>query len=428
MNQSKVPEGWEELILKDLLSSIQNGSRPEGGADFESGEIPSLGGENIFMEGGVKYSPVKRIPDKFFKSMKKGILQDKDVLINKDGANTGKTGLYSEKRYKDAAINEHLFILRGDSSKVTQEYLYYVLVSEDGNRQIKDRITGSAQPGLNSQFIKAFKVLKPKSLTEQQKIVHVLLTVDNTIDKTKELIEKNKKIKQGLMQNLFLFGTKSRKPKSVLLNKKESKIPEDWQIKNILQTSTLKGRIGWQGLTTKEYLKEGDFFLVTGTDLKSGKIDWNSCSCVDRKRFEQDRNIQLKFQDILITKDGTIGKVAYINILRKQGTLNSGVFVLRPKNQEYEPKYLYYVLMSFIFDRFIENLKAGSTIAHLYQKDFIYFEFPVPDDIKEQKNIINIFDKINEKIQSEESYLQKLLKIKAGLMQDLLTGKVRMAV
>src|SRR3989344_947453 len=125
MNQSKIPDGWEEVVLKDILVTIQNGARPQGGADFETGDIPSFGGENIIQDGGVKYRPVKLIPEKFFESMKKGLLQDKDVLINKDGANTGKTGMYSDKHYQRAAINEHLFMLRGNQSKITQGYLYY---------------------------------------------------------------------------------------------------------------------------------------------------------------------------------------------------------------------------------------------------------------------------------------------------------------
>lgn len=198
-------------------------------------------------------------------------------------------------------------------------------------------------------------------------------------------------------------------------------------MKSILKTSTLKGRIGWQGLTTAEYLDQGDYFLVTGTDFFDGRIDWNHCVYVEENRFFQDRNIQLKEGDNLITKDGTIGKIAYVDRVPKPATLNSGVFVMRPKNGTYDPKYMHCILMSFIFDKFIENLKAGSTIAHLYQKDFVFFEFPVPDTEEEQGYIAEILTGADKKIFKEVDYLQKLLKMKSGLMQDLLTGKVRVA-
>ena len=75
---------------------------------------------------------------------------------------------------------------------------------------------------------------------------------------------------------------------------KEYEVPNEWKILKIKETSTLKGRIGWQGLTTKEYLKEGDYFLITGTDFKNGRIDWENCHFVDQDRFDQDTKIQIK--------------------------------------------------------------------------------------------------------------------------------------
>ncbi|MDT9702140.1 restriction endonuclease subunit S, partial [Streptomyces sp. P17] len=129
--------------------------------------------------------------------------------------------------------------------------------------------------------------------------------------------------------------------------------------------STLKARIGWQGLTTKEYLNSGHYGLITGTDFNGGKIVWEGCHFVEKDRYDQDVNIQLKNNDVLITKDGTIGKAAYIENLPFPATLNSGVFIIRPLNDSYEPKYFYYVLMSRFFTEFLNKLAAGSTISHL---------------------------------------------------------------
>ena len=83
-------------------------------------------------------------------------------------------------------------------------------------------------------------------------------------------------------------------------------IPEDWDVGNMLNHSTLKDRIGWQGLTTAEYLYSGDYFLVTGTDFFDGKIKWETCHYVIAERYIQDKNIQLKNSDVLVTKDGNI--------------------------------------------------------------------------------------------------------------------------
>ncbi len=200
-------------------------------------------------------------------------------------------------------------------------------------------------------------------------------------------------------------------------------IPEDWDVNNISENSTLKARIGWQGLTTSEYLSIGDYYLVTGTDFIDGKIKWETCHFVNKERFIQDKNIQVKIGDILITKDGTIGKVAYVDRLPLQATLNSGVFVIRPKNDAYNPLYCYYVFNSSYFDIFLKRLVAGSTINHLYQKDFISFNFPLPPTKAEQVAIATALSDADSLITSLEKLIKKKRAIKQGAMQQLLKPK-----
>lgn len=199
-------------------------------------------------------------------------------------------------------------------------------------------------------------------------------------------------------------------------------IPEDWEIIDLKDNCSLKARIGWQGLTTSEYLESGDYYLVTGTDFKNGFIDWDNCVFVDKSRYDQDRNIQIRDKDVLITKDGTIGKVAYIDGISKPTTLNSGVFVLRTANDKLDSKFVYYVLMSFYFDDFLKQITAGSTITHLYQKDFIHFNFVLPP-FPEQQAIVEVLSDTDTWIESLEKLIAKKQLIKQGAMQKLLTPK-----
>jgi len=195
---------------------------------------------------------------------------------------------------------------------------------------------------------------------------------------------------------------------------------------NVGEDTTLKARIGWQGLTTSEYRDIGEYLLVTGTDFKNGFVDWDSCHFVDKIRYSQDKNIQLKNGDVVITKDGTIGKVGYIKNLKLPATLNSGVFVIRPKKDAINTKLMYYIFTSKIFDDFLSKLTAGSTINHLYQKDFVNFEFEIPDDIDEQKNIAKALSDTDELIDSIQTLKEKKENIKTGTMQQLLTAKKRL--
>lgn len=199
-------------------------------------------------------------------------------------------------------------------------------------------------------------------------------------------------------------------------------IPENWEVINLKDNCILKARIGWQGLTTSEYKESGNHFLITGTDFKNGFIDWNNCVFVDKSRYDQDKNIQIQSEDVLITKDGTIGKVAYIDKIPKPTTLNSGVFVLRKINNKLNSKFVYYVLMSFYFDNFLKQITAGSTITHLYQKDFIHFNFILPP-LPEQKAIAEVLSGTDTWIESLEKLIVKKQLIKQGAMQKLLTPK-----
>ncbi|MCB9426862.1 MAG: restriction endonuclease subunit S [Flavobacteriales bacterium] len=200
----------------------------------------------------------------------------------------------------------------------------------------------------------------------------------------------------------------------------------DWVNINLGKSALLKARIGWQGLTTAEYLNSGDYFLVTGTDFLNGYIDWKNCVYVEKERYDQDKYIQLQVDDILVTKDGTIGKVAIIDRIIKPTTLNSGVFVVRPIKNSFYPKYLFYILRSGHFSDFLSKLTAGSTINHLYQKDFIYYTFPAPPTLEEQKQIANTLSDTDQLIQNLKTLIAKKKAIKQGAMQELLTGKKRL--
>lgn len=168
-------------------------------------------------------------------------------------------------------------------------------------------------------------------------------------------------------------------------------IPDEWMVIRIKDFTYLKARIGWQGMRSDEFTENTDWFCVTGTDFKDGKIDWENCYCIDEYRYLQDTKIQLELNDLLITKDGTIGKIALVNSLPQKATLNSGVFVTRPKNNMYSNQFMFWLLSSNVFTRFIDFNKNGSTILHLYQNVFERFFYCLPTK-SEQTQIANYLD------------------------------------
>ena len=207
-------------------------------------------------------------------------------------------------------------------------------------------------------------------------------------------------------------------------------IPEHWNINKIKFTSYVKGRIGYHGLRSEEFTTKGPY-LITGTDFIDGKIDWLTCNHVEFWRYEQNPYIQINKNDILITKDGTIGKVAFIDNVPDQTTLNSGVMVIRPLKKKYDSLYMYWTLKSNQFIDFIDLIKQGSTIQHLYQETFKNFQFVLPDSIEEQKQIVTYLDEKTKKADSlifkVESQIQKLKQLRESLISSAVTGKIQVA-
>lgn len=206
-------------------------------------------------------------------------------------------------------------------------------------------------------------------------------------------------------------------------------IPKHWKIIKIKNTALLKARIGWQGLKSEEFLYDESLpYLVTGTDFKDGIVDWQNCVRISEKRFQMDKNIQIKENDLLITKDGTIGKLAIARNCHTKASLNSGVFVVRNQGKyKYNDKYLYYVLLSEQFLLWFELNDAGnSTIRHLYQRDFYNFSFTYPC-LEEQVQIVAYLDKktaiIDEAITSKQKQLGILEEYKKSLIYEYVTGK-----
>ncbi|MBI5055678.1 MAG: restriction endonuclease subunit S [Nitrospirae bacterium] len=200
-------------------------------------------------------------------------------------------------------------------------------------------------------------------------------------------------------------------------------IPEHWGVKRLKFNTYIKARVGWHGLRADEFSLTEGVFCVTGTDLQNGEINWENCYRVSEERYEEDPYIQLRGNDLLITKDGTIGKVAVVKNLNERATLNSGVFVVRPERKEYVTPFMYWALQSPVFSEYVNYTSKGSTINHLYQETFFNLPFilPLPE---EQTAIANYLDEKTTQIDSLIANKQKLI----DLLKEERTAIINQAV
>ena len=169
-------------------------------------------------------------------------------------------------------------------------------------------------------------------------------------------------------------------------------IPSHWENTRLKFECSLKGRIGWNGLKSDEFKVESYAYLVTGQDFVGKDIDWHKCYQIDKWRYDEDPFIQLSNGDLLITKDGTIGKIALVDNLDKPACLNSGIFVLKFTSDKLMQKYLYWTLVSTqLIDFNFYRAGASTTIQHLYQNVFENMPLVVPS-LPEQEAIATWLD------------------------------------
>ena len=199
-------------------------------------------------------------------------------------------------------------------------------------------------------------------------------------------------------------------------------IPVGWNIKRIKYLASLKGRIGWQGLTSDEYTEEGPY-LITGIDFLNGGIDWENCVHITEARWAEAPEIHINNGDLLITKDGTVGKVAIVNGLHEKASLNSGVLLIRTL-PGFDKRFLYWVIQSEEFWRWFRLKNAGnSTIIHLYQGDFAEFSYTFPH-IAEQQAIADYLSNQCAKIDSIIADIEKQIELLQQYKQSLITETV----
>lgn len=171
----------------------------------------------------------------------------------------------------------------------------------------------------------------------------------------------------------------------------------------------LKGRIGWRGLSKDEYLSVSDYRIINATALMDGFVDWDNCGYISKERYDESPEIMLQEGDLLISKDGTLGKIGYVKGITKPCTVASGIFVLRntiPDVLNFD--YLYHVLKSHIFKGFIaRNQALGSTISHLYQSDLENFEMELPS-LDDQELIASVLNTIDAKIANNNAICSNL--------------------
>ena len=175
-----------------------------------------------------------------------------------------------------------------------------------------------------------------------------------------------------------------------------------WKTRPLGEVAELQGRIGWKGLTAKEYTPKGPYFLSVHSLNYGACVDFRAAFHISQQRYDESPEIMLQVDDVLICKDGAgIGKVGIVCNLPGQSTINSSLLLIRAKPNTL-PKYLYYILKSPYFQEIVKSRLEGATTPHLYQRDIAKFPVHLPP-VEEQQRIVAVLDEAFAGITAAES-------------------------
>lgn len=157
-----LPEGWRNVTLGDVYGKIESGSRPKGGIDSSIRDgVVSVGAENVIGLGQYNYSSEKLVSHEFYENSKRGKVEDRDILVYKDGAYIGRTSLFQDEfPRKVMMVNEHVFLLNA-KNPLYQYYLFFTLNRQEYFDKMQKLNKNSAQPGLNQDALKSLVIIWP---------------------------------------------------------------------------------------------------------------------------------------------------------------------------------------------------------------------------------------------------------------------------
>ena len=271
----------------------------------------------------------------------------------------------------DGCIHDGWLLIRNTYGVFDLTFLCHLLGTPQMLSQYRSLAAGSTVNNLNKELVGNTVVTIP-SITEQRVLGDYLEQLDNLITLHQRKCALLFSPFQALISMMFTTSTFS------------------WEQRKLSELTSMHARIGWQNLRTSEFLDSGNYMLITGTDFNDGAINFSTCHYVERERYEQDRNIQIHNGSILITKDGTLGKVAYVQGLSMPATLNAGVFNVQIKDaNNVDEKYLFqYLKAPFLMD-YVDKKATGGTIKHLNQS--ILVDFPVILPQRSEQTLIGAF-------------------------------------
>lgn len=416
---NKLPIGWDRKKLSEL-GETYTGLSGKTKKDFENGNYPMLAYMDVYGNTFV-YQPSASVfinRDENQNSINYG-----DILFTTSSETPDEVAIssvYLGKSNNPIFLNSFCFGYRFFDLEYTNPLFYGYYFRSDYFRSLTFRLAqGSTRFNISKNKLIESSIHVPP-LKEQQKIADILSTVDTQIEQTEQMIEQTKELKHGLMQQLLTKGIGHTEFKNSAIGE----IPLSW---NLVKLGEIASRIsvGYVGSINKYYTDEKGVILLRTGNIKSGNIDLNDIKYVTNEFHKKNNKSQLEPGDIIVSRHGDSGSVAVIpEELSNANCLN---VVVVKKSELMNSTFIAYLFNSGFIKAILSKTKAGSVQGVINTKDIQEVTIPYPS-LEEQQKISEILSSVDDQIDIYEKEKEKYEELKKGLMQQLLTGKIRVKV
>lgn len=368
--------GFNVAILENIATTSSGGTPSRGNIDFYKGDIPWITtGE---LRDDYIFDSKEHITQEALDNSSAKVFPAGTVLMAMYGATIGRLGILQ----LDAATNQACCAFFPNPNKLNARYLYNWLFYH--RNELIEMGTGAGQPNISQNIIKKLEIDLPE-IEEQNNIVEVLSDIDKLISTQEALIDKKQAMKQGAMQ--------------VLLTGKQrvNGFTGKWVAKKLKDIAPLQ-----RGFDLPvSSIVDGKFPVVFSNGINA----WHN-------RF------MVKGPGVVMGRSGTIGKISYVD--EDYWPHNTSLWVTDFCGNY--PKYVYYLFQTLTWDMYM----SGSGVPTLNRNDVHECELIIPADLDEQVVIARILEDMDNEVTIQQINLEKIKRIKSGMMDNLLTGRIRL--
>lgn len=393
---TEIPGDWEVKYLGKVARITSGGTPRREKKAYWGGNIPWVTTSLIdFNEifSTEEHITVEGLNNSSAKLFPKGTLL---MALYGQGVTRGKTAILEI----EATTNQACAAILLDETQVDRKFIFQYLISKyDDIRKLSN--TGN-QENLNGELVKSIRLNIPP-LPEQKAIAQVLSTADAAIHTTEKLIAQKELRKKWLMQQLL-------SEKGIVKNEKWCKSG----VREVYLKDIAKVTMG-QSPNSEDYNTDED-----GLPLIQGNADLTDRKQVVRYWTSQSNKV-CNAGDIIMTVRAPVGA---IGIASHNSSIGRGVCSIKPKSVDYW--YLYHILV--YKEEQWKKLEQGSTFTAVGSKDIFHFPLFIVHSLEEQTAIAQVLQAADKEIEKLKMKSEKLRELKKGMMQVLLTGKVRLKI